>query len=272
MQLEASSIEKWFFRGKGDSNRFFAVHRADLMLEPGKVMVLSGRSGSGKTTLMNMMAGLLAPSEGKILLRGKEPEEKKVLPGKEPDGQEALPGKEPDGREVPARDLYSLDDRTLSQVRNRYFGMIPQGADLLPELTVMENILLPHGICDRLCKEDLDALTQRARGLLEQMGIDGLVSSPARELSGGERRRVCVARALTGRPAFLFADEPTSDLDDENMQVVLTRLRKAADEGAAVMIVTHDREACEYADDWLSMNAGILGLPADSSGMARIKV
>lgn len=220
MILEAHDIEKWFFRGRGSSNRFFAVERTNLSLEPGMVTVLTGRSGSGKTTLMNMLAGLLSPDNGTVMA----------------DGQ----------------DLYRLSDAALSRLRNQHFGMIPQGADLFPELTVMENILLPQGI---ICPVDPD-IEKNACILLEQMNILPLERVFAKELSGGERRRVCVARALAGKPEIIFADEPTSELDDENVKVVLSVLRQAADDGAAVMIVTHDREALDYADVTARMDGG----------------
>ena len=224
MILEAIDVEKWYLRGKGDSNRFFAVRSTDLVLEPGKVVVLTGRSGSGKTTLMNMMAGLLTPDRGMV--------------------------------RVDEQDLYAMQDDSLSKLRNRHFGMIPQGADVLPELTVMENILLARGIYksrpeDRSVNGDgrePASFQDAADRLLEQMEISHLAQAQAKELSGGERRRVCIARALAGNAEFVFADEPTSDLDDENMRIILAMLRKAADLGSAVLIVSHDMEAQEYAD------------------------
>ena len=233
MLLEASAVEKWYLRGKGFSNRFFAVNSTDLILESGKVTVLTGRSGSGKTTLMNMMAGLLTPDGGKVLLDGK--------------------------------DLYAMDDNTLSRLRNRHFGMIPQGAEVLPDLTVMENILLPIGIYrDRYGRSASEA-EECARELLEQMEIGDLSDVPAKELSGGERRRVCAARALAGAPEFVFADEPTSDLDDDNTKIILSVLRQATASGCAVMIVTHDPEALGYADIHYRMDGGSLSvLPEDN--------
>ena len=226
MRIEANGIEKWYFRSGKDSNRFYAVRQTDLVLQPGKVTVLTGRSGSGKTTLMNIMAGLLKPDGGRILA----------------DGQ----------------DLYQMKDAALSGFRNQYFGMIPQGADVLPELTVMENILLPRGFYWKKNASASEEYREYAGELLKQMRIGQLTGVPAKELSGGERRRACVARALAGKPEVIFADEPTSDLDDENMYMVLTFLRRAADEGASVMIVTHDREALDYADVKLRMDGGTL--------------
>ena len=226
MRLEAFDIEKWYLRGKGERNRFFAVQKTSLALSPGTVTVLTGRSGSGKTTLMSMMAGLLTPDAGKVCFDG--------------------------------RDLYSLEDEELSRLRNKYFGMIPQGAEVLPALSVQENILLARGIY--LSETDAEYLTakERAWDLLEKMELTGLLSVSAGELSGGERRRLCIARALAGDPQVIFADEPTSDLDDENTKTVLELLKDSAAEGAAVMIVSHDTAAMDYADVTIRMDGGIL--------------
>ena len=235
MRLEASAVEKWYLRGKGESNRFFAVTKTDLTLEPGEVTVLTGRSGSGKTTLMNIMAGMLTPDSGKVILEG--------------------------------QDLYALKDDVLSRLRNRLFGMIPQGADVLPDLTVTENIILPQRIYrDRTgdlfagddVRNDAGFSPERCMSLLEQMEIGHLCDVRAKELSGGERRRMCIARALAGNPKFIFADEPTSDLDDENTRIILSMLRQAADSGCAVMIVSHDTEAGEYAERKWRMDGGTL--------------
>ena len=226
MILKACSVEKWYFRGKGSSNRFFAVRNADLILEGGKVTVLTGRSGSGKTTLMNMMAGLLAPDGGKVQLDGE--------------------------------DLYGMDDDSLSRLRNRHFGMIPQGADVLPDLTVMENILLPQGIYGEQRGGSLLQAEERALELMEKMEIGHLADARAKELSGGERRRLCAVRALAGSPEFVFADEPTSDLDDSNTQIILSILKSAAESGCAVMIVTHDIEVLDFADEKYKMDGGVI--------------
>ena len=221
MRLEAKGIEKWYFRRRGDSNRFYAVRKCDLTLLPGTLTVLTGRSGSGKTTLLHMLSGILTPDDVTVL--------------------------------ADDLDLYAMDDRSLSAFRNAHIGMLPQGGDVLPDLTVMENILLPHGI--RLAQKGKDAedpggraLREHIAALMDQMEITDLQNVPAKELSGGERRRVCGIRALAGRPGLIFADEPTSDLDDTSMQLMLQSLRTAADEGAAVFVVTHDAEALEYAD------------------------
>ena len=189
---------------------------------PGKVTCLTGRSGSGKTTLLQMMAGLLTPDGGSVMADGKN--------------------------------IYALSDEELSGFQNQNFGMIPQGADLLGHLTVMENLLLPRQIYG---KEEA-GLTQTALVLLEKLGIKDLSQVPARELSGGERRRVCAIRALLGKPAVIFADEPTSDLDEENLCLVLDLLKEAAKGGTAVLIVTHDLEALKVADSHYRMQSGVI--------------
>ena len=221
MDVTAVSAEKWYFRGKKGANRFFAVQSTDLTLRQGTVTVLMGKSGSGKTTLLHMLSGVLRPSGGKILMGGQE--------------------------------IYAMDDETLSRFRNLHTAIIPQGAELLQHLTVMENILLPLGIYG---KETSPETIARAEELCERLGIASLKDVMACELSGGERRRVCVARALAGKRQVVFADEPTSDLDEENTKTVLQLLKEAAKEGAVVFIVTHDSEALEAADVRLKMEEG----------------
>ena len=226
MRIEASGIEKWYFRSGRGSNRFYAVKNADLALDGGRLAVLTGRSGSGKTTLMHMMSGLLTPDSGRITA----------------DGQ----------------DMYAMNDAALSVLRNQRFGMMPQGGDVIPELTVMENIMLARGIFMKESDPAYVEAEKYAEELLDKMSISHLSGAFARELSGGERRRVCAVRALAGRPEVIFADEPTSDLDDENMRAVMSLLREAADGGAAVMIVTHDMDALDYANVRIRMDEGTL--------------
>ena len=208
MKLRAEQVSRQFFRTTKQSNVFLAVKETSLTLEPGQLAAVTGRSGSGKSTLLNMMAGLLEPTSGKVWLDD--------------------------------TDLYALDDKERSRLRNQSFGIIPQGQTGLSSLTVLENVKL--------------ALT-----LLEEVGISQLANAYPNELSGGEMRRLAIARALIREPGILLADEPTGDLDDENTKTVLTLLRQAADRGAAVLLVTHEGDALPYADRVYRMNDGILG-------------
>lgn len=231
MRLTLKQVSKWYFRGKGDSNRFFAVEACDLCVEPGKLVVLTGRSGSGKTTLLHMAAGLLTPDSGKVL--------------------------------ADEEDLYAMDDRKLSAFRNRCMGVIPQGQSILPALTVLENIRLPKLMYGKDAAPGPAREDEKAQEWLERLGIAHLRDVSPNELSGGELRRAAVARALYSDAPLLFADEPTSDLDDENTGIVLSALREAADRQRAVLMVTHEAHAERYADTAWRMNRGRLEkLPA----------
>ena len=242
MELKAIKITRQY-RGQGKGTNFFtAVQKTDLMISSGKLVEIEGRSGSGKSTVLNMMAGILEPTTGKIEL----------------DGQ----------------DLYAMSDKELSIVRNRKIGMIPQGQTGLRALTVLENVLLPTMLYPQEAgpienKKGSSGLsdtgggtgmTARALSLLEQVGIAHLKDAGPDELSGGELRRLAIARALIMDPGIILADEPTADLDDENTRAVLLLLRKCADEGRAVLLVTHEREAAAYADEVFRMKEGVLSL------------
>lgn len=222
MILKAENVSRQFLRQSRSSNVFYAVKNADFNLEEGKLTEITGRSGSGKSTLLNMLAGLLAPTEGKVFLEGK--------------------------------DLYEMSDEERSRMRNRLIGVIPQGQTGLSALTVLENVMLP---CTMYGEEPDE---KRAMELLAEMEIEHLKNAYPNELSGGEMRRMAVARALIKNPKVILADEPTGDLDDENTHRVLKLLRKAADEGRAVLLVSHEREAAAYADYIYKMSDGILSL------------
>lgn len=221
-RLEARNVSKKFFRKTREQAQFFeAVKPTALSLAPGELVVLKGRSGSGKSTLLNMMGGLLEPSEGVVTLDG--------------------------------ADLYALPDAQLSRVRNESIGVIPQGHTALHSLTAVQNVTLPY-----LMYHGDYGIETRALELLDLLGIRGLADSYPAELSGGEVRRVAVARALVCNPAIILADEPTGDLDDENTAIVLKTLRDAADAGATVLLVTHEQAADAYADRILRMDGGAL--------------
>ena len=218
MELIASGISRRYLRASAETNFFEAVHATDLTLKSGEMTVLMGRSGSGKTTLLTMLAGLLTPSGGTLTL----------------DGQ----------------DLYSLSDKALSALRARRFAVIPQGISAISSLSVMENILFPASMAGR------EPPARQAEVLMKQMDILSLRNVRPGELSGGELRRMAVTRALAAEPDFLFADEPTADLDDESTKTVLHLLREAAGKGSAVFVITHESDAAAFADRLLQMNAG----------------
>ena len=220
MALEALDLRKEFMRETRSSNRFAAVDGISLTLEKGEVTVLMGRSGSGKTTLMNMLCGLLVPSSGSVKLDGD--------------------------------DIYALSDSRLSRLRGSRMGVIPQGQTALGSLNVLQNVLLPCTLCREECDE------KHALELLERLGIGELAEAMPAELSGGELRRMSIARALMRRPEYIFADEPTADLDDENTALVFGFLKETARAGASVLVITHENDASAYADRLLTLKSGRL--------------
>lgn len=221
MIIEATGLTKEFARARGGKRLFTAVHPLDIGLEERQLTVVSGHSGSGKSTLANMLAGILTPTAGHVRLDG--------------------------------MDLYSLRDEELSRLRNERIGLVPQGHTALRALTVLDNVLLPS----ILYRGD-EAPAERARELLAAVGLDDLADAAPTELSGGELRRMAIARALLMDPAIVIADEPTAGLDSANATAVLTLLRDAADRAAAVLVVSHEAEAQRFADRSYVMEDGHL--------------
>ncbi|MCL3777275.1 MULTISPECIES: ATP-binding cassette domain-containing protein [unclassified Actinomyces] len=221
MTIRARALTKDYPRSHRSGAVLTAVAPTDLELAPGSLTVVTGRSGSGKSTLLMMLAGLLTPTAGTV--------------------------------EVEGRDLYALAEGERSRLRNGSIGLVPQGHAALRSLTVLDNVLLPAVI-----RGDAQPPVARAASLLEDVGLAELAGEYPQELSGGELRRLALARALLLGPAALLADEPTAGLDSENVEVVLAFLRQAADEGAAVLVVTHEAEARTVADRVLTMDGGRL--------------
>ena len=221
MIIEATGLTKEFARARGGKRLFTAVHPLDIGLEERQLTVVSGHSGSGKSTLANMLAGILTPTAGHVRLDG--------------------------------TDLYSLRDEELSRLRNERIGLVPQGHTALRALTVLDNVLLPS----ILYTKD-EAPADRARELLVAVGLGDLTDAAPTELSGGELRRMAIARALLMDPAIVVADEPTAGLDSANAPAVLPLLRDAADRGTAVLVVSHEAEAQRFADRSYVMEDGHL--------------
>jgi putative ABC transport system ATP-binding protein len=188
-----------------------ALRGVSLDVERGKVTAIMGPSGSGKSTLMNILAGLDRPTEGSVFVDGV--------------------------------DMTALNDKKLTLLRRDKIGFVFQFFNLLPMLTAEENILLPLSLAGR--KPDKAWVDE----LMQAVGIDGRRKHKPAELSGGQQQRVAVARALVARPAVLFADEPTGNLDSSSSAEVLALLRRSADElGQTIVMVTHDPKAAARAD------------------------
>ena len=218
MLLEALNISKTFKRREED---FYAVKNVDFSLSKGEFVFICGRSGSGKTTLLNLLAGLLNADSGTVLYNDKN--------------------------------IFEFSDNEKSFYRNEYIGFVPQTIGSLPNLSVLDNVRLPHF----LFKRDGDG-KDRALFLLEMMGIAGLKDELPKNLSGGETKRMLIARALMNSPAVLIADEPTSDLDSSTTKDVMSTLKSINAEGTAVIIVTHDNDILSSDIKTYTMSDGYL--------------
>ena len=221
MELRAESISQDFLRDSAREGYIVAVAETDLCLSSGTVTAVMGRSGSGKSTLLHILGGLLPPVTGKVF--------------------------------VGATDLYALPEDARAELRSSGLGIVPQQLMSLRALTVRENVLLSALLYGRE-----QGVSAHADALMERLGIAPLAHVYPSELSGGELRRMMIARALAGTPQILLLDEPTGDLDAENTRRVLELVRETADAGTAVLLVTHEREAASYADVCYTMAEGRL--------------
>jgi putative ABC transport system ATP-binding protein len=196
-----------------------ALDGVDVNIDEGRFVAVMGPSGSGKSTLMHVLAGLDRPTSGTVQIDGTE--------------------------------VTKLDDKALTELRRDKVGFIFQAFNLLPILTAEENILLPLSLAGR--SPDREWVDR----LIDAVGLRDRLTHRPSELSGGQQQRVAIARALASRPAVIFADEPTGNLDSTSSREVLELLRRAVDEfGQTVVMVTHDADAAKIADAVIEMADG----------------
>ncbi|MDR1534271.1 MAG: ABC transporter ATP-binding protein [Planctomycetota bacterium] len=223
--LEAEGLGKSYPGVRG--GRIIAVDGVDLKAGKGEMIGIVGRSGSGKTTLLALFAGLLRPTSGRALVAGV--------------------------------DVHGLEEGEMAEFRNRNLGFVPQGPSLIAALSVRDNVRLPHFLSPRPGEE----VSGRADELLERLGLAELRDRFPAELSGGEMRRVSLARSLINRPALVLADEPTGDLDSANSAAVMEIFEEAREAGTTVVFSTHETWASARADRLFRMAGGKLTpLPA----------
>ena len=204
--------------GEGET-AVHALQGVSVAFPAGQFAAIMGPSGSGKSTLMHLLAGLDRPTSGSVVVDGSE--------------------------------LANLDDKALTRLRRDRLGFVFQAFNLVPVLTAEENIRLPLTLAGR--KPDPEWLEQ----LIAAVGLGDRLDHRPSELSGGQQQRVAVARALIHRPAVVFADEPTGNLDSASSDEVLALLRHAADDfGQTVVMVTHDAHAASVADRIVVLNDG----------------
>jgi ABC-type lipoprotein export system ATPase subunit len=199
-----------------------AVREVSLSVKRGEFVVITGRSGSGKTTLLNLRAGLTRPTGGTVQWDG--------------------------------TDLWSLPDREQSALRNCNMGFVFQFPSLLPSLTTLENVLLPVIFRPTLKQEEVN---ERARKLLELVGLADKATALPRQLSAGQQQRVVIARSLINEPEILMADEPTSNLDEQTEREIMATLEKThSAEGVTIVMVTHTRSLSGQGTRMIEMAEG----------------
>jgi putative ABC transport system ATP-binding protein len=202
--ISLRSLSKTFTSPAGS---FSALRGVDLEVGAGEFVAIVGRSGSGKSTLLNLIAGLDRPSGGTVTVSG--------------------------------RGLHALGHDQLAAWRGRHVGVVFQFFQLLPTLTVAENVMLPMDFCNTVPARERRA---RAESLLERAGIGAQADKLPATLSGGEQQRAAIARALANDPPLLLADEPTGNLDSATSAEVFALLASFASAGKTVVMVTHERD------------------------------
>jgi putative ABC transport system ATP-binding protein len=218
--LRAEHLVKTFGSGNAAVR---AVSDVSLDVSPGELVAIMGPSGSGKTTLVSMLGALLRPDAGKIVIAGE--------------------------------DITASDEAVLSRLRALKIGFIFQAFNLLEALTVEENVLFPA----HLAPDGVTAARRRAEELLRRLGLIHRRTALPRTLSGGEKQRTAIARALINQPQLIFADEPTGNLDSASGQEVMMILHDIArDQGCTIVLVSHDQRIEDVADRILWLEDGAL--------------
>lgn len=216
--INVNNLSKSFKRGERD---FFAIDNVSFDVKEKDFINIIGKSGSGKTTLLTLLSAIIEPTSGDILVEGKN--------------------------------LSKMDDEEKSGYRNEFIGYVPQSLGTLPTLNVLDNVRLPYFFK----KREGDGV-ERARMLLDMCGILDLENDFCKNLSGGELKRVLIARALMNEPKILIADEPTSDLDSKTTIEIMNMLKQINEKGTTIIIVTHDNDLLKYGSRLLEMTDGKL--------------
>ena len=214
--LETKILKKYY--GKG-SNIVKAVDGIDLQVDKGEFLSIIGKSGSGKSTMLHLLGGLDRPSNGKVLIDGK--------------------------------DMFSMKDDELAIFRRREIGFIFQSFNLIPVLNVWENIVLPIGLDNQEVDEEF------VNEIIKMLGIEDKKDTLVSNLSGGQQQRVAIARALASKPSIILADEPTGNLDSHTGNEVLALLKNSIKKyNQTLVMITHDNSVAQMADRTVRIEDG----------------
>lgn len=216
--LEVKKLCKSYYSG---GIEYKVLKDVSLHIKKGEFVAVMGKSGSGKTTLLNCISQFIPHNDGDIILNGENMED--------------------------------LDEDKLAEIRNKKLGFVFQDFMLLDGLTVFENVCVPKVIG----KEPYEAMEQRAKELLQMFDIEDIANKRPAEISGGQRQRTAVARALMNEPLIILADEPTGNLDSHSSETVIDAFLKAKKQlGATIFMVTHDSYSASFCDRVLVMKDG----------------
>ena len=214
-QILLENINKEYMDGRN------VLNNINLQFEKGKFVAVLGESGCGKTTLLNIISGIDRPSGGKIMFNELE--------------------------------LSTMSQKELTRWRGKNIGIVFQFFQLIPTLTVLENVMLPMEFNHVYDKE---TRRKKALELLEKVSIAECGDKMPQSISGGEQQRTAIARALALDPDFIIADEPTGNLDSKNAEIIISLFRKLVKEGKTVIMVTHSEELAGYTDRIIRMKDG----------------
>lgn len=218
--IEMTNVSKIYQTGKIASK---ALDQISLTITPGEYVLLTGRSGSGKSTLLNILSGVDHLTEGSVQINQQE--------------------------------ITSLSEEELSRWRGKELGIIFQFFQLIPTLSVMENLLLPMDLVNTIPK---DRRESKALELLKLVGLSNHQDKLPSALSGGEQQRVAIARALANDASIILADEPTGNLDSVNAEIIFELLRTLHKQGRTIVMVTHEREIIAGATRKITLNDGTI--------------
>ncbi len=222
--ISLRGVSKWY---ETPSGRFAALTAVDLDLWRGECVAVVGKSGSGKTTLINVITGIDSPSSGEVQVAGAA--------------------------------VHSMSQEQLAVWRGRNVGVIFQFFQLLPTLTVAENVMLPMDFCGTYPTVER---RPRALALLERLGIADQATKLPADLSGGQQQRAAIARALANDPPILVADEPTGNLDSKTADDVMSLFATLAGEGKTVLMVTHERDVSRFFTRTITLADGVVISPS----------